>query len=129
MYDLEVFVGDPYPEPSSKESSREAWTSHREREIWMNLTRIWQLSHPYATFLDEFIGMIIHEFLHCFMYVNKIEQEEEAVSDIAITLLIPSLGHLIGAGEEETEEDRRDFQKWVYDRFAVRTTPSTKPLR
>jgi len=121
MYDLEVFIGDPYPDPSSKESGREARVIYKEKKIWINLTRIWQLGfEEYEMFLDEFIGAIIHEFLHYFVHINKIPQTEKQVYYITRPLQILSLGHLIGTREEEIEKDKNDYEKWVDNRLKDR---------
>jgi len=118
MYDLEVFVGEPEPPPNSKESQRVAWIVYKEERIWINLTRMWERGcRDYGMFLDELIGAIIHEFLHYFMQVNKMHQTEEAIRQITPLLHILSLGHLIGAGEEETEEDKAYYQEWINNHF------------
>lgn len=120
MYELEIYVGDPYP-PNFKESHREGWISYKEEEIRLNLTRIWQLSlKNYEDFLDEFIGIAIHEFLHYFMHINKMHQTEEIVEQLSHYLHILSIGHLIGAGTEETEQNKVNFHKWINHHFKDR---------
>ena len=122
MYDLEIYVGESYPPLNSKESHREALITYEEEKIRINLTRIWHQSdvgERYGDFLDEFIGAIIHEFLHYFFYINGMLEEntEEIAHYLSRNLMILSRGHLIGAGGEETEEDKAYFQEWINHQF------------
>ena len=75
MYEVEVYVGDPYPEDLDM-PSYEAMEYYEEKKMSINLTRIWQLGgEEYPYFLYHLIGTIIHEFLHLFFYDNKMHQE------------------------------------------------------
>ena len=99
MYDLEFYVGDPYPPLLSDEDQSEAMEYYHEEKIRINLTRIWQLAdEEYRHFLLELIGVIIHEFLHYFFYTSEMFQEntEEKVGKLARYLKMLSVGSLIG---------------------------------
>lgn len=103
MYDLEVFVGDPYPPSPWDKESWEAMEYYEEMKSRINLTRIWQLAgEEYKHFLLELVGVIIHEYLHLFFHSNRMFEEntEEKVGILARHLKMLSAGHLIGVESE-----------------------------
>lgn len=93
MYEVEVYVGDPYPQDLSMLNnylSAEAMEYYEEKKMRINLTRIWQLGgEEYPYFLLHLISTIIHEFLHLFFYDNKMHQEntEERVRRLTHCLM------------------------------------------
>jgi len=106
MYEIEVYVGEPYPEDLNSTFDRylsaEAMEQYEERKMSINLTRIWQLGdEEYPHFLFHLISTIIHEFLHLFFYDNKMHQEntEENVSQLTKNLRVLSFGEIIGLDE------------------------------
>ena len=110
MYEVEVCVGEPYPENLNsmfdKYLSAEAIEFYEEKKMVINLTRIWQLGDEgYPRFLFYLIGTIIHEFLHLFFYDNIMYQEntEKNVSRIAENLRVLSVGGLIGLDDAYVE--------------------------
>jgi len=123
MYDIEVHVRNKASisdllNHREKLEVHEGETSYNEKVIHLNLTGIWDLAvGDYDTFLDELVGMILHEYLHYFFHVNGLPQTEEMIDRLSIDLQILSLGRLIGA-TENTEEDVRQYKKWVSIRFS-----------
>lgn len=53
--------------------------------------------------LDELVGIILHEYLHCFFHINQIPQNEELIEPLSNTMFILSSGHLIGATNNNHE--------------------------
>jgi len=51
------------------------------------------------------------------MHINKMQQTEEMVEQLSHYLHILFIGHLIGAGGEETEENKVAFQKRINYHF------------
>jgi len=81
MYEVEVYVGDPYPEDLTM-PAYEAMEHYEEKKMSINLTRLWQLSlelggekYQHRYFLAYLISTIMHEFLHLFFYDNNMHQE------------------------------------------------------
>jgi len=106
MYEVEVYVGDPYPQDLTMRSA-EAMEHYEEKKMSVNLTRIWQLGgEEYPHFLFHLIGTIIHEFLHLFFYDNKMFQEntEAIVHRLAHYLRLLSVGGLIGVDDTDVEQ-------------------------
>jgi len=110
MYDVEVYVGDPYPKDENwldPYLSAEAMEYYEEKKMSINLTRIWQLGgEEYPYFLYHLIGSIIHEFLHLFFYDNKMHQEntEKIVFRLGDYLKLLSGGDLIGVDDTYIEK-------------------------
>jgi len=124
MYDIEVCVLDRVSttellkmKPQTLEEGREAETSYNKKLIRINLTGLWDLAFgDYYTFIDELIGIILHEYLHYFFYVNEIPQNEELIERLSTDLQVLSLGHLIGATNRKGE-DVKAYEEWLNARF------------
>ena len=105
MYEVEVYVGDPYPEDLTM-PAYEAMEYYEEKKMSINLTRIWQLGgEEYPYFLFYLISTIIHEFLHLFFNDNKMHQEntEKIVFRLTRNLRLLSFGGLIGLDDTDVE--------------------------
>lgn len=109
MYDLELCVTTKVPleeflallrtktSPQTLEEGREAETCYDTKLIRISLTNLWDLAREdYASFVDELIGILLHECLHYFFHTNKIPQSEQLVEKLSNKLFRLSLGHLIG---------------------------------
>jgi len=124
MYNIEVCVLDKVEttellksKPQTLEEGREAETLYNGKLIRINLTGLWDLAlRDYYTFIDELVGIILHEYLHYFFHVNEIPQNEELIEHLSSDLQVLSLGHLIGANNEK-DEDVRAYEKWLNARF------------
>jgi len=124
MFDVEVCIKNRVPltklleiESSSLETGCEAETLYNRRLIRINLTGVWDLAHgKYHIFLDELVGVIIHEYLHEFFHVNAIPQYEKLIAQLSITLSVLSLGRLIGATDRE-DEDIKAYEQWLHSHF------------
>jgi hypothetical protein len=117
MFDIEVCVLNKVPtaelEHKSLEEKAEALILYDRKLIRINLTGVWDLAFgKYVGFLDELIGIIIHEYLHYFFHVNGIPQTEEMISELSTNLLVLSLGRLIG-GNSRKDEDIKDYERWL----------------
>jgi len=122
MYDIEVHIRNKASTRDllyhkEKLGVHEGETSYKEKVIHLNLTGTWDLAlGDYDAFLDELVGMILHEYLHYFFHVNGLPQNEEMIYRLSIDLQILSLGRLIGA-TENTEENVRQYKKCIEIRF------------
>ena len=124
MYDFEVCVPNKVSmiellkgKPRTLEEGREGETVYDKKLIRISLTGIWDLAFgDYYIFLDQFVGIILHEYLHYFFHVNGIPQNEEFIERLSLDLLLLSLGHLIGATDSE-DEDVKAYEEWVNARF------------
>jgi len=95
MYDIEVCIQNKVSiakllerKPRSLEEGREAETLYDRKLIRINLTGVWDLAlGDYATFLDELVGLILHEYLHYFFHVNGIHQNENLIDQLSNNLL------------------------------------------
>jgi len=112
MYDLEVCVTVKVPpekflallrarsNAQTLEEGREAEISYDRKLIRVSLTNLWDMaSGDYAAFVDELVGILLHEYLHYFFYTNQIPQNEQLIERLSTKLLLLSLGHLIGEWE------------------------------
>jgi hypothetical protein len=128
MYDIEVNIRNKASirdllYHKEKLEVHEGETSYKEKVIHLNLTGIWDLAlGDYDAFLDELVGMILHEYLHYFFHVNGLPQNEEMIDRLSIDLQILSLGRLIGA-TENTEENVRQYKKCIDFRFGGKIDP------
>jgi len=124
MYNIEVCVLDKVEttelrksKPQTLEEGREAETLYKGKLIRINLTGLWDLAlGNYYTLIDELVGIILHEYLHYFFHVNAIPQNEELIEHLSSDLQVLSLGHLIGATNEE-DEDVKAYEEWLNARF------------
>ena len=99
------------------EEGREAETLYNRKLIRISLTGVWDLAlGDYDTFLDELVGVVLHEYLHYFFHVNGIPQNEKLIRCLSLDLLVLSLGHLIGATDSK-DEDVKGYEEWVNARF------------
>ena len=109
MYDLEVcvtakvaleeFLARRRARSSAQtlEEGREAEISYGRKLIRVSLTNLWDLAFEgYASFVDELIGILLHEYLHYFFHTNQIPQNEQLIGKLSNKLFLLSLGHLIG---------------------------------
>lgn len=111
MYDIKVYVPNKVSitellnHKSQKFEAREAETSYKDKIIRLNLTGLWDLAGGYYdNFLDELIGIILHEYLHYFFHVNGIPQNEKMIERLSIDLFILTLGRLVGATDNKDED-------------------------
>jgi hypothetical protein len=101
----------------SLENGAEAQIFYDRKLIRINLTGVWQLAfEEYGSFLDELIGVMIHEYLHYFFHINRIPQNEELIHRLACNLQVLSLGHMIGATSGK-DEDIKQYEKFLHNHF------------
>lgn len=121
MFDIEVCVSNKASitdllSHKDKFEAREGETSYTDKMIRLNLTGIWDLAGgDYDDFVDNLIGIILHEYLNYFFHVNGMPQNEEMMERLSIDLLILTLRRLIGATDKD--EDLKQYKKCISIRF------------
>lgn len=123
MYDIEVYVpnkvsiAELLKRKPRKFEDQEAEISYNEKTIRINLTGLWGLAvGDYDNFLDELIGIILHEYLHYFFHITGTPQNEKMIERLSNDSLILTLGRLIGATNNK-DEDVKLYKKLIIVRF------------
>ena len=124
MYDIEVCIPNKVSTAEILKSKIRTLEEGREAEILydrglirINLTALWDLAFgDYATFLDELVGIILHEYLHYFFHINGIPQNEKLIDHLSNELLVLSLGRFIGATNTK-DENVKLYEEWLNARF------------
>jgi hypothetical protein len=124
LLDIEVCILDRVPtakllrrKVKSLKNGAEGRILYGRKLIRINLTGVWQLAFEECdSFLDELIGVMIHEYLHYFFHTNSIPQNEKLIHRLACNLQVLSLGHLIGATSGK-DEDTKQYEEFLRYHF------------